>query len=257
MAADRNFDEIFEQFQRRIKSSKKGLLREALIREDLLSVLGDRWGQKLRILDAGCGLGDMSLWLAEAGHEVLATDISEKMVEHTQSLAQQHGLSHRIKVEQKSVQEVLGSGQQFDVICIHAVMEWLAEPYEMLHLIPQSLLPSGVLSLTIYNLHRSVFNSLIKGSFHKVMAENFSGISNAMTPPNPIEPEKVQAILQGMGLTIELHAGLRCFYDYFSPKAKEEHSLEDVLTLERRYRKLAPYRDFARYVHFMAKKSES
>lgn len=254
LALDRNFDEIFEQFLRRIKATKKGRLREALIREDLQSTLGEALQGKLKILDAGCGLGDMSLWLAQQGHQVLATDISAKMVEHTRALAQEQGLSDRLQVQQLSVQDALALGQDYDLICIHAVMEWLAEPYAMLPLIAPALAPGGRLSLTIYNLHRSVFNSLIKGSFRKVMAEDFAGISNAMTPPNAIEPEKVSVALHEQGLSLELQAGLRCFYDYFSPKAKEEHSLEDILTLERRYRKLAPYRDFARYVHFVARK---
>lgn len=75
-----------------------------------------------------------------------------------------------------------------------------------------------------------------------------------MTPPNPIEPERVRDALQSLHMNIELQAGLRCFYDYFPNKVKEEHGFEDILTLERRYRKLSPYRDIARYVHFVARK---
>ncbi len=254
MGADRNFDEIFEQFHRRIKATKKGLLREALIREDLLATVLHGQVKPLQVLDTGCGLGDMSLWLAKRGHMVTATDISEKMVQHTRTAAQNEAVADHLEVMQMPLQLALNSGKKYDLICIHAVMEWLAEPYAMLDSIPASLPTGGYLSLTIYNLHRSVFNSLIKGSFRKVMAEDFGGSSNAMTPPNPIEPEKLIDVLQKLGFSIELHAGLRCFYDYFSPKAKEEHSLDDVLTLERRYRKLSPYRDFARYVHFIARK---
>lgn len=254
MSTDRNFDEIFEQFHRRIKGTKKGLLREALLREDIEALVLRTKTGKLRVLDAGCGLGDMGLWLASQGHEVWATDISEKMVAHTRSKAQEAGLADLLHVEQQSVQAALQAGRTYDLICIHAVMEWLAEPYAMLALIPPALAPGGFVSLSVYNLHRSVFNSLIKGSFRKVMAEDFSGISNAMTPPNPIDPQQVTIELEKLGLKVSLQAGLRCFYDYFSPKAKEEHSLDDVLVLERRYRHLVPYRDFARYVHFIAQK---
>lgn len=257
MGKDRNFDEIFDRFHRRIKNNKKGLLREALIREDLLDLVLTDENRKLSILDSGCGLGDMSLWLAHKGHQVLATDISARMVAHAQDLAQQQGLDGSVTVRQQSVQDVLRSGQSFDLICIHAVMEWLHEPYAVLPLIPACLKPGGFLSLTVYNHHRSVFNSLIKGDFKKILAEDYAGSSNAMTPPHPIEPERVRSILQSLQMEVVLQAGLRCFYDYFPKKAQEEHSLEDVLILERRYRKLAPYRDFARYVHFVAQKPQA
>lgn len=255
MSHDRNFDEIFDRFQSRIKTNKKGLVREALIREDLLDYVLKDEGRKLSILDSGCGLGDMGLWLARKGHQVLATDISARMVEHTRAQAQELGLSERMTVKQQSAQEALQSGQTFDLICIHAVMEWLHDPYALLPLIPASLNPGGFLSLTIYNRHRSVFNSLIKGDFKRILnGEDYAGSSNAMTPPNPIEPERVRDTLQSLHMTIELQAGLRCFYDYFPNPAKDIHEVEDLLTLERRYRKLSPYRDFARYVHFIARK---
>jgi S-adenosylmethionine-dependent methyltransferase len=255
MGHDRNFDEIFDRFQSRIKTNKKGLIREALIREDLLDHVLTDPNRKLSVLDSGCGLGDMGLWLAQKGHQVMATDISARMVEHARAQSEEQGLADRITVKQQPVQEALQSGESFDLICIHAVMEWLHDPYALLPLIPPSLKAGGYLSLTIYNRHRSVFNSLTKGDFKRILnGEDYAGSSNAMTPPNPIEPERVRDALQSLGLNIELQAGLRCFYDYFPNKLKDVHDVEDLLTLERRYRKLSPYRDFARYVHFIARK---
>ncbi len=255
MGHDRNFDEIFDRFQSRIKTNKKGLVREALIREDLNEFVLKDGNRKLSILDSGCGLGDMGLWLAQQGHQVLATDISARMVEHTQAQIEALGLTERMTVRQQAAQDALQSGQGFDLICIHAVMEWMDDPYALLPLIPASLNPGGFLSLTIYNKHRSVFNSLIKGDFKRILnGEDYAGSSNAMTPPNLIEPERVRDTLESLHMQIELQAGLRCFFDYFPNKSKDFHELEDLLTLERRYRKLSPYRDFARYVHFLARK---
>jgi S-adenosylmethionine-dependent methyltransferase len=256
MGHDRNFDEIFDRFQSRIKTNKKGLVREALIREDLLEHVLKDDGRKLSVLDSGCGLGDMGLWLAKKGHQVLATDISAKMVEHTAAKVKELGLEGLMTAKQMAAQDALASGLTFDLICIHAVMEWLHDPYALLLLIAKSLNPGGCLSLTIYNKHRSVFNSLIKGDFRRILnGDDYAGSSNAMTPPNPIEPERVRDALLAQGLSIELHAGLRCFYDYFPNPSKDFHELDDLLTLERRYRKLRPYRDFARYVHFIARKA--
>lgn len=254
MSNDRNFDDLFERFHRNIKGSDKGRLREALIREDLETHVPGLADGSLEILDTGCGLGDMSVWLAKMGHKVTATDISGKMVAHTQSLAAEEGVAERVDAHHLALQDALTGEKQYDLICIHAVMEWLEHPYEMLTKIAACLKPGGTISLTVYNLHRTIFNGLIKGDFYKILNQNFSGESaRSMTPPNPIEPERVNADLTKLGFTIELQAGLRCFYDFITPEVRDKRSYEQILLLERRYRKLSPYRDIARYVHFVGR----
>jgi S-adenosylmethionine-dependent methyltransferase len=254
LSSDRNFDDLFERFHRNIKGSDKGLLREILIREDLEAIIPNLSKGGLDILDAGCGLGDMTVWLAEKGHRLTATDLSGKMAEYTRERAAQAGLSADIEVYHLPLQSVLTGAKQYDLICIHAVMEWLAEPYEMLDQLKACLKPGGYVSLTIYNLHRTIFNGLIKGDFYKILDQNFAGSSaKSMTPPNPIVPEKVDARLKELGFEVELQAGLRCFYDFITKEVRDERSFDQILLLERRYRKQSPYRDIARYVHFLAK----
>lgn len=255
MADDRNFDELFERFRKNIKTSEKGWLRETFIREDLTASVKGIESGSLKILDLGCGLGDMSLWLASQGHQVRACDLSAKMIEYGRAEAEQRGL--RLEWKQESAQEALKTARGFDLICLHAVMEWLERPYDILAPLAASLRPGGYLSLTIYNHHRSVFNSLVKGNLQKIKQGDFgSSNPNSLSPPHPIKPEKVREGLEALGLRVELQAGLRCFYDYLSPKNKEEISEEDIVFLERRYRHEVPYRDFARYVHFIARLPE-
>lgn len=252
MADDRNFDELFERFQRNIKKSEKGWLREVLIREDLEGTVLAEASGPLRVLDLGCGLGDMSVWWAAQGHSVRASDLSAKMIEHGRQEAARLGLT--VAFQQESAQASLLEARNYDVICMHAVMEWMSEPYSILPALAASLRPGGYLSLTVYNLHRSVFNSLVKGNLQKIKQGDFGNANpGSLTPPHPILPERVREGLEALGFTIELQAGLRCFYDYLSEKNKSEITDEDILLLERRYRKEVPYRDFARYVHFVAR----
>ncbi|MFW7380207.1 MAG: methyltransferase domain-containing protein [Oligoflexus sp.] len=254
MAEDRNFDELFDRFSRNIKQSDKGRMREILIRDDLQATVPGFQDGGLKVLDAGCGLGDMSVWLAEHGHKIVATDISQKMVEHTRHLAMQSGLTDQIQVYQQSVKSALESQQGFDLICIHAVLEWLAEPYAILQHIPASLRSGGYLSLTVYNVHRAVFSNLMRGHFNSVLDMSPGRYQkNSLTPPYPIEPGKIAVMLTDLGFSVDLHAGLRCFYDYLSPQLRAERRFEDIMVMERRFRHQSPYRDLARYVHFIAR----
>ena len=254
MSTDRNFDDLFERFHRNIKGSDKGRLREALIRDDLESTVEGINNPGLTILDAGCGLGDMGLWLAGKGHSIVASDLSQKMADHTRLAAANAGLAESIEVKNLPLQTMLQGERQYDLICIHAVMEWLAEPFQFMEQLSVNLVKGGYVSLSVYNLHRTIFNGLIKGDFYKVLTQNFGGESRkSMTPPNPIEPEQVIERFKELGFTVELHAGLRCFYDFITPAVKDERSYDDILLLEHRYRKQSPYRDIARYVHFIAR----
>lgn len=252
---DRNFDDLFERFHRNIKGSDKGRLRGELIREDLETTIFGLDMGGLEVLDSGCGLGDISVWLASKGHKVTATDISQKMVDHTKKIASEESLSSFVNAQRLPVQEALQTGSRYDLVCVHAVMEWLEKPYDMLELLPQALNPGAYVSLTVYNLHRTIFNGLIKGDFYKILKGEFGGESiQSMTPPNPIEPERVISRLKELDFTIELHAGLRCFYDFISPEVRDQRNYEQILLLEKRYRKQSPFRDIARYVHIIARK---
>ena len=70
---DRNFDDLADRFSDRIYNTEKGRLRLEILKEDLAELAH---GQPLNIWDAGCGLGHLSLWVAENGHQLSLCDIS-------------------------------------------------------------------------------------------------------------------------------------------------------------------------------------
>lgn len=69
-----------------------------------------------RVLELGCSTGDDSLWLAEQGWQVTATDISPAAIEIAQRLAAQAGLSARIQFLAQDLAEGLPAGQ-FELVC--------------------------------------------------------------------------------------------------------------------------------------------
>ncbi|NCB91671.1 MAG: methyltransferase domain-containing protein [Clostridia bacterium] len=70
-------------------------------RAELNSPLAARWmteikkmipqDKKLRILDVGCGTGFFTILLAKEGHEVIGTDLTPEMIEHSRELAKEEG----------------------------------------------------------------------------------------------------------------------------------------------------------------------
>ena len=85
--SDRNFDDLVEHFSRKIYQSEKGEIRLELVKYEMLRQLPQllngkellrgkqlKSGEELRVLDVGGGLGQVSLWLAAMGHQVLYCD---------------------------------------------------------------------------------------------------------------------------------------------------------------------------------------
>lgn len=76
-------------------------------------VVGSLAGKSL--LDVGCGLGEASVYFALEGADVMATDISQRMLDATVALADRYGV--RLRVHKTAAERFeLPAGQQFDVI---------------------------------------------------------------------------------------------------------------------------------------------
>ena len=70
---DQNFDSLAERFTRRLYGKPKGQLRLQLVRNGLLQdSKAVSSPSQLRVLDIGCGLGQMSELLSSQGHLVYA-----------------------------------------------------------------------------------------------------------------------------------------------------------------------------------------
>lgn len=252
---DRNFDDLAERFERNLYGNPRGQIRLQLVTDGLLEdCRAIRHGPKLRVLDAGCGIGQMTQLLASYGHEVTAADLSSVLLARAQERIQQENSwwldnIHFIHSGIQDLDQHLKGG--FDLVIFHAVMEWLEKPKEGLHSLSRWLNPGGELSLMFYNRHSLVFKNLLRGNVEKINQENLSGEPGSLTPSNPLHPDEVTCWLADMNLELISRRGIRTFYEYMNQTmqstSKKMVPQEEIIRLEKIYGVQEPYRSLGRY----------
>jgi len=252
---DRNFDDLADRFERNLYGNPRGQIRLQLVTDALLedshAIIH---GPKLRILDAGCGIGQMTRLLAFHGHQVVAADVSSVLLARARErIAQENGQwLDNIQFVQSSIQDL---GQHidgsFDLVIFHAVLEWLENPREGLQSLLPWLKPGGELSLMFYNRHSLVFKNLLRGNFEKIDKENFRGEPGSLTPLHPLHPDDVACWLVDMNLEILSRRGIRTFYEYMDqtmhPGKTSIVALEEIIRMEKIFGVQEPYRSLGRY----------
>ncbi len=249
---DRNFDPLVEKFEQRIYGTLKGQLRLALLQEDLATL---RNGPTLNVWDAGCGLGQMALWFAEAGHRLTCCDISGRMLERAQAAFDEARL--QATFHHGPAQEMAERLPPQDLVLFHAVIEWLARPLETLAQVADRVKPGGHLSLLFFNHHALVYRNVLRGSWRLryVLEEKWLGKGKKLTPPHPQKPEALIAWLENHGFTIEAHTGIRVFHDYPDETVPAATGLNELIAVERKYCREPTFRNMGRYIHLLAKRA--
>ena len=254
ISQDRNFDDLIDNFSERICSTEKGSWRIKLLKEDISSILpiDANWN----ILDAGCGMGQMALWLAQRKprHQLTLCDLSEKMLGQAKQSFQNAGIEATFI--QGAVQELAKTDTDFDLVLFHAVMEWMANPISGLESVISRVKSGGLLSLMFYNRNAMVYANVLKGQWRlkPILEDSYIGKGNKLSPPNPQYPNEITSLLEKSGLTIVKHTGIRVFHDYMTPEVLKKTDEKELFKLESQYCRMPVYRDMGRYVHILAKK---
>ncbi len=264
---DRNFDEVADHFAKKVYGGLKGDIRLAVLRRDLHNTLAEKskeLGRPLKVLDIGAGLAQISIELAKLGHTVTINDISENMLakakatltdEEQQTLDIQWLVCPYQQLEEKleSKLQVEKSADKYDVILCHALLEWLAQPQEVIDFSSRWLSGGGLLSLCFYNPASFVYRNLIMGNFNLLNNPNYKADNKkSLTPNNPVEKEVVFSWLAEANYQIISISGMRVFYDYSPLKRGGHNHPEEVLKMEVRYSNQEPFRWMGRYLHVLA-----
>lgn len=255
---DRNFDDLSERFARNIYGSSKGEIRLAIVWQHLLKTLPQLTANRpLRILDAGCGFGQLGLRLTPLGHKLVLNDLSEKVLSEARKQFSQQQPEAEVKflhlpVQSLSVDE-LG---QFDLVLFHAVLEWLAQPKQTLKELLGLIKPGGHLSLMFYNRDALIFRNLMRGNWRKVESGMLQGEEGGLTPYHPLSLQEVEGWLQEWHMSVLSHAGVRVIYDYMEKRLRDSRPLEETVRVELKYACQEPYLHLGRYLHVVAEKRE-
>lgn len=245
---DHHFDDLAVRFAEKIYGGNKGAIRLAVLQADLLErVLTER---PLRVLDIGAGLGHMSLWLAQRGHQVTLSEPSAAMLQQAErrfTQADCHAEFMHADWQALSQQPA----EPFDLILCHAVLEWLADPYALTAAVRALLAPNGWLSLAFYNKDALVLQNLIKGNLRKLSKQQFAGEAGGLTPQQPIDPHLLAAQLQRQDWHIEARSGIRVFHDYMRPERRQCIADEELIATELAYRRHPSLGALGRYLHWL------
>ncbi|WP_392562961.1 methyltransferase domain-containing protein [Orbus sturtevantii] len=247
---DRNFDDITSKFAKNIYGTTKGKIREVIVWQDMVSILAQfPQSQKLSILDAGGGQGQMACKLAKLGHDVTLCDISQQMLDVAKTQAKADDVS--LNYQHCAIQELSGS---FDIVICHAVLEWVVDGPGLLSSLKKLLKPDGILSLMFYNYHGLLFRTVTLGNFGYAQTDLNKRKKKTLSPDHPRKPDDVYYWLEQLSFNIINRTGIRIFHDYLADKQKQQTRFEQLLELEKQFCKQEPYIGLARYIHVVAKK---
>ncbi len=250
---DRNFDSLVERFEQKVYDTVKGDWRLKLLKEDLQFLYDSL--EPLMVWDAGCGLGQMSQWLAGQGHKLTLCDLSQKMLMRAKTQFQQANLTANFY--QEAAQLLAPRLPLFDLVMFHAVLEWLVDPLATLQTVARQVRPGGYLSLMFYNRNAMIFNNTLKGGWRwqHLLDDSYLGKGKRLTPPNPQYPHEVLAHLEQFGFTLTTYTGIRVFHDYLAASTLENSEVSELFELEYQYCRMPTFRGMGRYVHLLAKRN--
>jgi SAM-dependent methyltransferase len=128
---------------------------QAVEQPSFLALLPDVSGR--RVLDLGCGVGQLAFYLAEAGAaDVLALDVSERMLE----LARAERAHPRVEYRLQSIEDAEFPAGRFDLVVSSLAVHYVQDYRGLVRQIAGWLAPDGVL---VYSTEHPIYTARLPG----------------------------------------------------------------------------------------------
>ncbi|WP_413110505.1 tRNA uridine 5-oxyacetic acid(34) methyltransferase CmoM [Thaumasiovibrio sp. DFM-14] len=250
MKEDRNFDDIAHKFAKNIYGSTKGEIRQAVVWQDMESLLAEHPKQSLTVLDAGGGLGHLSRQLAQLGHNIILCDVSQEMLALARIEVEREGLLERFQFLHCGVQDLTQKlPKPVDLVLFHAVMEWLKLPFEGLSQVLACLKPQGYASIMFYNQTGLLFKNLTCGNLTHIEQGMPHRKRFKLQPQKGLVPEEVYAHLHKNDFVIKGKTGVRTFHDYMQNNYLGDYTEQQLIAMEQSLCRQEPFVSLGRYIH--------
>jgi len=119
---------------------------------DFMGLLPDVEGK--RVLDLGCGLGQLALYLAERGAaKVVGVDISERML----AVAQAERAHPRITYRREALEHVVFDSERFDLVVSSLAFHYVEDYVGLVRRIALWLAPGGAL---VYSTEHPIYTAI-------------------------------------------------------------------------------------------------
>ena len=173
------------------KEDVSSLYIHNVLTPDYLRTQKVRETEGITILDAGCGTGYTTLFLAEAnpGAKIVGIDLSEQSVKLAKERLQHHGFKNA-EFYALSIEDLTELGKTFDYINCHEVLYLLPNPVVGLQAMKSVLKQEGIIRT---NLHSSITRS------HMFSAQRLFQLMGLMDDnPREMEIKAVQEMMRAL-----------------------------------------------------------
>lgn len=194
----------------------RGQVREQIVRRHLAEVVLSQADRPLRIADIGCGAGRDALWLGEQGHQVLALDPAESMVEiATQAVADARLDGIEVVVGDAGVARQIAGDRAFDLVLSHGVIMYAEDPATFIGDHLALVADQGVLSLLVKNADALVLRAAAEAQLDEAMRllDDSQSVGHLGVVTDAQTVQQLSDFGMVNGATLRSWAGIRIFSD--------------------------------------------
>ncbi|MET9536210.1 methyltransferase domain-containing protein [Streptomyces sp. NPDC006553] len=236
--------------------SARGRLRHDLVARRLLAELPTG---PARVLDVGCGDGEMTLRLAAAGHRVTAADPSAEMLgTAVRRVGARPDLAPRIRFLEAGLDSLPFAGERFDAVCCHGVLMYLDDPVGAIGRLAGLVARGGVLSILTKNRAAVGFREALRGEYGVARGLIEHGAATSMgnlgLRTRGDTAEALDELAAEHGLAPLPWQGVRIFHDHRVDWAPGPEEYAQALQTEWAASTRDPYRQLGRLVHTLARR---